>query len=191
VCSSDYCSFVDGNIFFDGSPSLGNLWKQFLLSDGRTRSEIFQIARFLKFQNFHLLQQTFLGLSNSLMIVLIIAIYAVLFSYENVWKVKENDTVQQPQAVYNNLTVELSNDNDEDESNDRQMARTVKTITLLFVILWLPFFVAVSQSEETANYSLKKYAFLLAVLKSTLNPFLCLCINDEFRTFLMKLKFWS
>lgn len=138
--------------------------------------------------NFLPFQQRFLGLSNILMIILLTVIYANLFIFEVFWKNQTNHEVQQSLAVYNNLTVVLTNENDENEPNDRQMTRTVKAISLLFVVCWSLFFVVISQNE--ADYSFVKYTFLLALIKSTLNPFLCLWMNSEFRNLLMKLKFW-
>lgn len=109
--------------------------------------------------------------------------------FQNYLKNESNSSTPQPQAVYFNLTVEVFDEN-EKESNDVQMTRMVKAMTFLFVVLWLPFFITVSLSDETADYGLKKYTFLLAILKSALSPILCIYIHSEFRIFVTKFKFW-
>jgi 7 transmembrane receptor (rhodopsin family) len=120
--------------------------------------------------------------------MLLTAIYSIWFVFEKVWKTDSNQ-LNQPQAVYNNLSVELSNENNEDEVIDRQMTKTVKAISFFFAVCWLPFFIAISESEETTSYSLKKYTFLLTLIKSAFNPIVCVFMNAEFRQF-QNLKCW-
>jgi hypothetical protein len=120
------------------------------------------------------------------MTLLLTAIYSFWFVFEKVWKTDSNQP-NQPQAVYNNLSVELSNEDNEDEVIDRRMTKTVKAISFLFVVCWLPFFMAIS--EETTTYSVRKYTFILTLVKSALNPIVCVFINPEFRQF-QNLKCW-
>lgn len=132
-----------------------------------------------------------LGISNMFFTIVLIGITTTLFVFQNYWQ-KKTDFVnnRQVQVVYNNLTVELSDNNDEDEVNNRKIIKTVQAMSILFVFCWFPFFTVISQPfEENVNYTMKKYTFLLAVLKSILNPILVFYINDNFRVLLKKVPF--
>lgn len=126
------------------------------------------------------------------MTILLIAIFTASFFHQNYIQNQSNPTNQPSPIVYNNLSIELSEtDDDSDDINDPEMVQTVLAIAVLFVICWLPFFTTVSQSEEVFDYTIKKYAFLLAIIKSSLNPLLLFLVNSEFKLLFNKIKFWS
>lgn len=102
---------------------------------------------------------------------------------------KIDNEVFQARAVYNHLSVQLSHDefeNSEAASNMLQMKKTAKVLTLLFVIFWLPFFI--DSHVIQINDDAVVFTFMLTCLKSAVSPFICVCINSEFRSFAMKMK---
>lgn len=98
---------------------------------------------------------------------------------------------QTSQVVYNNLTIDLHNENEEADNEDTNSAETLLiAMVICFVVCWLPFFTAISQSEETVEYSLKKLTFFLAIVKSSVNPLNLFCVNIEFKVLLKRIKKW-
>ena len=125
------------------------------------------------------------------MTILLIATYTFSFFIQSYLQIRLNLSQPSP-IVYNNLVIELSSENEEnDEAKDFETIKTVVVTTFLCVICWLPFFTAISQSEDSVDYSLKKYTFLLAAMKSSLNPLALIFINCQYRVLLDKIKFWS
>ena len=139
-----------------------------------------------------LFQQKLLGILNLLMTILIIATYTISFFIQNYLQNRLNLNQTSP-VIYNNLSIELSSDceGENDEAKDFETIKTVVVTTFLCVICWLPFFTAIFQSEDSVDYSLKKYTFLLAAMKSSLNPLALISMNCQYRLLLGKIKFWS
>jgi hypothetical protein len=121
-----------------------------------------------------------LGISNILMAIALIATYTISFLFER-WHRNRPNLRQPSPFVYNNLSMEILPYTNEETATDPPIIKSVLSMTLLFIICWLPFFTAVSQPEEIADYTLKKYTFFLAIFKSSLNPFLLFATNPNFR----------
>lgn len=94
----------------------------------------------------------------------------------------------QPQAVYQNLSVELSNENDGDADIIKSpMSRTLIAVAFLTVVCWLPYLLAESISESR---KFDYFTLSLATCRSAVSPVLCVCINYDFRVLIKKIKCW-
>jgi phage-related protein len=122
--------------------------------------------------------------SNIFLSILTVAFYIVLFFIKKYHKtLKADNRSLQPRAVYNNLCVELSNEDGESEfaSNISQLKKTVKVITFVFLICWLPFFIY--SFVFKGNDVMIVPIFLLACSKSVVSPYICVCVNPDFRNY--------
>jgi hypothetical protein len=82
---------------------------------------------------------------------------------------------REPEAVYNNLSVEVS-EADSDEDEDKYNVRLIFVVTVVFLIFWFPFYALRTFYElDSKNHSLtlavyQIYAYVLGYFKSVVSP---------------------
>lgn len=93
-------------------------------------------------------------------------------------------------AVYNNVTVDLMDDLDENDGDNvnNLMITTVTAISCLCLCCCVPFYLTISFLSSSKLFTL--ITFLLSVFRSFINPLVCIIVNPEFRNLIRKLKFW-
>lgn len=137
---------------------------------------------------------------------LLIIINFVTFIMDQVKRIQNAIELRRPESVYNNLSVELNIDV-ENESNamDTQSRRLVFVLSTVYTIFWLPFYSLRGHYELVGNQSfdlifLQLFAYIFGYFNSCVTPFVILIAFPESRILLRKineiegiekLKFWK
>lgn len=135
---------------------------------------------------------------NFFLILTLITLNIVIVSIQTIKRAKRVLPKREPEAVYNNLSVEVS-EADSDEDEDKYNVRLLFVATIVFLIFWFPFYAMRTFYELNGkNYSLtlavyQIYAYVFGYFKSVASPiaiFLCYP-ESRYLIYLLKAKLYE
>lgn len=102
--------------------------------------------------------------------------------------------MRRPEAVYNNLNVELAVEADSIDS-DRNERKLIYALSISFIVFWLPFFtirglyeLGHDSSRSIEGILIQLFAYIFGYFKSAVTPIIILIFYPESRTLLRKLR---
>lgn len=130
---------------------------------------------------------------NSFLILILTTLHVLILSIQTLKQAKRVLPKREPEAVYNNLSVDISGA-ESDEDVDIYNRRLILVMTVVFLIFWSPFYALRSYYElDSKNNSLSLvvyqiYAYVLGYFKSIASPIAIFLCYPESRYFIVKLK---
>lgn len=130
---------------------------------------------------------------NFFLILILIILHIFIISIQTLKRAKRVLPKREPEAVYNNLSVEVS-ESDYDHDEDKYNVRLIFVVTIVFLLFWFPFYALRTYYEiDNNNYSLgiaiyQIYAYVLGYFKSVANPIAIILFYPESRYFFKIIK---
>lgn len=123
--------------------------------------------------------------------ITVVVLSIALIAIKVIQKPSRHVQASNPEAVYNNLTVEIMSEGQEELEtiNINRMTRTVVAIACFAILCFLPHQINYFSAVKINDVSLR-FSFIASALRSILNPILCICVNPEFRVLIKKAKCW-
>lgn len=132
--------------------------------------------------------------SNITLMGIVAAQIIILFSIEIAKKAADAINLRRPEAVYNNLCIEVNNNTVTADDSDISIRRLLYVQSLLFLVFWAPFYVIrlmyiVDGKKHTlAMIVFQLYAYLIGYFKSTVAPIATLIVYPESRFLVQKIR---
>lgn len=129
----------------------------------------------------------------TLMIILIMQ-HFIVFGVEALKKAKDAINLRRPEAVYNDLSLELNNNSVDVEFIDRPMRNLVYIHSLIFILFWMPFYSirAKYMFDKKAHglelIVIQLFAYIIGYFKSVVAPIAVLISYPESRYLISKIR---
>lgn len=128
-----------------------------------------------------------------LMVIVVLQLIAV-FSIEAYKTAKDAVNLRRPEAVYNNLSIEVSNNALDTDDLDRPLRRLLYVHSILFLVFWAPFYGVrmmyyVDQKSHTLDLIVfQLFSYIIGYFKSAIAPIGTLIVYPESRYLIHKIK---
>jgi hypothetical protein len=117
----------------------------------------------------------------------------IIFIILQVQRMRDAILMRRPEAVYNNLSVELNNECLAATDVDRDARRLSLALSFIFLVFWSPFYLIRGHYELTQSHGLDMivmqiFAYVVGYFKSAVSPLIILIFYPESRILLRQLK---
>ncbi|KAL7031133.1 hypothetical protein ACKWTF_006900 [Chironomus riparius] len=129
----------------------------------------------------------------TLMIIVLMQMFGI-FIIESIKKASDAINLRRPEAVYNNLTIEINNNSVDTEDIDGRLRKLIYVQSILFLLFWIPFYAIRAQymfDKKTHSLDLivlQLFFYVIGYFRSAVAPIAVLIVYPESRYLIRKIK---
>jgi hypothetical protein len=129
----------------------------------------------------------------TLMLIVLAQMFAIIV-IESIKKASDAINLRRPEAVYNNLTIEINNNAVTTEDIDGPLRKLIYVQSIMFIIFWIPFYLIRAhymfdnKSHSLDLIVLQLFSYIIGYFRSAIAPFAVLIVYPESRYLIQKIK---
>lgn len=129
----------------------------------------------------------------TLMLIVLVQMLAI-FIIEAIKKASDAINLRRPEAVYNNLSIEINNNAVNTEDIDGPFRKLIYVHSIMFIIFWIPFYSIRAQymfdnkSHSLDLIVLQLFSYIIGYFRSAIAPFAVLIVYPESRYLFRRIK---
>lgn len=129
----------------------------------------------------------------TLMLIVIGQMFGILI-FESIRKASDAINLRRPEAVYNNLVIEINNNSVDTEDLDGRLRKLIYVQSILFILFWIPFYAIRAQymfdkkSHSLDLIVLQLFCYVIGYFRSAIAPIAVLIVYPESRYLIQRIK---
>ncbi|XP_070508595.1 5-hydroxytryptamine receptor 2B-like [Chironomus tepperi] len=131
---------------------------------------------------------------NLTLMIMVIVLMVIVITIEFIKKASDAINLRRPEAVYNNLSIEINNNSVDTEDIDGRLRKLIYVQSIMFILFWIPFYgiraqyMYDKQSHGLDLIVLQLFFYIIGYFRSAVSPIAILIVYPESRYLIQKIK---